>query len=740
MIAQSTVGAARRDERTGIRENSMLRRSLRHLFLVALLSVCVPLAAAQTVSRIRVMLHPYAANAGQLPDAALSMLQSVTGVPLTPAGVTRTGALEFTLSQPVDAATAAGMLQRLRNDRNVLWAETVVPAPSSVRINAARESNSAPAGRKVMLRLADPATPDWTTLLPRLSAAAGATLAVDHQIGDVWVLTLAGAVADAQLAQVAALLQTDPVVQYADPVRRVTKQLVPNDPQYAQQWALADSVGSVNAPTAWSLQTGSTSIAVAVIDTGVTAHPEFSSRFLPGYDFISDPAHSNDGGGRDNDASDPGDATSDGECGPGVPGEPSSWHGTFVSGLIAATGNNAIGIAGMDWKAKILPVRVLGRCGGSFDDVTAGLLWAAGLPVAGAPLNPSPARVINMSLGGPTSCPQALQDAINAVLGQGAVITVAAGNGSEDTANSAPANCGGVITVAASTRQGDRASYSNFGSRVNLSAPGGDGALADRILSTSNDGKTSPGNPIYARSEGTSFAAPYVAGTASLMFARNANLTPGQVLTLLSITARSFPAGTVCAQGGTCGSGLLDAGLALQSTVPATDTAPPGTVPVVEYYRADKDHYFMTADPAEMAYFDTVLAPVYQRTGQVFYAWSNPSLAPAGTPLAPVCRFYSPLPLIDSHFFTAIASECNFMIANWPGTWNLESPAAFYVLLSDGNGACPDASIPIYRFFNNRNDANMRHTRDLTVRREMLNKQWAPNGFGPIGVAFCTPT
>ena len=632
------------------------------------------------------------------------------------------------------------MLQRLRNDRNVLWAEAVAPAPAAAKANAASESDNAPAGRKVMLRLSDPAAPDWTTLLPRLSAAAGATLAVDHQIGEVWVLTLAGAVADARLAQVAALLQTDPVVQYADPVRRVTRQLVPNDPQYPQQWALSDPVGGVNAPTAWSFQTGSAAVNVAVIDTGVTAHPEFPNRFLPGYDFIGDPQRASDGNGRDNDASDPGDATSDGECGAGVPGEPSSWHGTFVSGVIAATGNNSIGIAGMDWNAKILPVRVLGRCGGSFDDVTAGLLWAAGLPVAGAPPNPSPARVINMSLGGSTSCPQALQDAINAVLAQGAVISVAAGNGSEDVANSAPANCGGVIAVGASTRQGDRASYSNFGSRVDLSAPGGDGASADRILSTSNDGKTSPAAPTYKSGIGTSFAAPYVTGTASLMFARNANLTPGQVLTILIRHRANLSSRCAYARRARRGAGLLDAGLALQSTVPAIDKAPPGTVPVVEYYRADKDHYFMTADPAEMAYFDTALAPVYQRTGQVFYAWRDPSLAPAGSPVAPVCRFYSPLPLIDSNFFTAIAAECNFVIANWPGTWNLESPAAFYVLLSDDSGACPAASIPVYRFFNNRNDANMRHTRDLTVRREMLNKQWAPNGLGPIGVAFCTPT
>ena len=141
----------------------------------------------------------------------------------------------------------------------------------------------------------------------------------------------------------------------------------------------------------------------------------------------------------------------------------------------------------------------------------------------------------------------------------------------------------------------------------------------------------------------------------------------------------------------------------------------------------------------EINYFDTVLASVYRRTGKVFYAWIDPARAPPGTPLQPVCRFSSSLPLINSFIFTAIASECQFMIANYPGIWSLDTPSAFYIVLSDGNGACPGGTLPIYRFFNNRNDANMRHTRDLTVRREMLNKKWAPNGFGPNGVAFCSP-
>jgi serine protease len=720
----------------------MLRYMLRGLMLTALVGA-TSAAFAEPVSRIRVMLHPMTADAGTLPAAALAQLQTIAGTSLTLAATTRTGALELTVDPAMDDAAGRAMLQRLRNERSVLWAEAVAPRAATMSIQSASVGDGGAPGQKIMLRLVGDPAPDWTTLLPRWSALAGATLSVDHQIGAVWVLRLPAPVPDAQLAAIAALLESDAAVQYADPVRRVYARLVPNDTRYAEQWALFDPAGGVNAPTAWDLQVGSASIAVAVVDTGITVHPEFTGRIAPGYDFISDANRANDGSGRDGDPSDPGDSTGNGECGDGIPAEPSSWHGTFVSGLIAADTNNNAGIAGMNWSANIVPVRVLGKCGGTFDDVTAGLLWAAGLPVAGAPVNLMPARVINMSLGGLSPCSQAMQDAVNAALAQGAVITVAAGNESLDASNSAPANCSGVITVGASSRQGDRASYSNFGGRVDVSAPGGDGVQADWILSTWNDGVTVPGNPTYGRGIGTSFAAPYVAGAASLMFSRNPNLTPGQVMATIAATARTFPLGSVCAQGSSCGAGLLDAGLAVQSTTPSSQAAPPGTVPVIEYYRADKDHYLMIANPAEAAAFDAAAQTVptwpWARTGQVFYAWADPANAPPGTSLAPVCRFYSPIPTVDSNIFTAISSECAFIVAHYAGYWNLENPAAFYVILPDAAGNCSAGTLPVYRFFNNRQDANMRHTRDLTVRREMLNKQWAPNGFGANGVAFCSP-
>jgi subtilisin family serine protease len=715
-----------------IRELVMSQRWLSLFCLPLALALLAPVAGAQTVSQLRLMLHPYAAAPGDLPADALARLQTLAGVPLAISSATRTGGLEFTLPQPISEADANAMLRRLREDRSVLWAEPVRP---TISLRSGATSSSAP-GNKLMVRLVGDPTPDWGTLLPRWSAMTGApVISVDRQLGNnTWVLRVQ-TVSEDTLAQMAEQLQTDSEVQYADAVTRAHAMLVPNDPLYPNQWTLSDPIGGVNAPAAWDVQTGSPSVTVAVIDTGITAHPDLAGRILPGYDFISDPAMAADGDGRDTDPSDPGDGTRDNECGDGIPGEPSFFHGTFVSGIIAANTNNGVGISGLDWNAKILPVRVLGRCGGTFDDIVDAILWSAGLPVAGAPPNPFPARVINMSLGGAITCPQALQDAINSALTHGTVVVVAAGNSATDVSGFSPASCGGVISVGASTRQGDRASYSNLGLRVDVSAPGGDGLVQDWILSTGND-PAGPGKPDYEFAIGTSFAAPHVAGAASLMLARNANLTPGRVLDLITGSARSFLFGTACMNGAQCGAGLLDISFALQSTLPGASVAPPGTVPVVEYYNPGRDHYFMSANALEQSYVDNVLASAFQRTGELFYAWSDAVLAPLTA--VPVCRFYA-AGLIASHYFTAIATECQFIVANASAVWLLENPAAFYVLLPDANGICQAGTLPVYKFFNGRYDANQRHTIDLSVRREMINRAWIPQGFGPNHVAFCSP-
>ena len=232
-----------------------------------------------------------------------------------------------------------------------------------------------------------------------------------------------------------------------------------------------------------------------------------------------------DGDGRDANPHDEGDWAGDNECGDGIPGFDSFFHGLFVSGLIGANADNGIGIAGMDWAASILPVRALARCGGTNADVFEGMLWASGVQIAGVPANQHPARVINMSLGGWGACSSAVQEAIDDALAQGAVVVVAAGNASIDVESFSPANCGGVITVGATGNTGERASYSNFGTRVDLSAPGGDGDdETSLIVSTYAYGSTTPGDPAYAIAAGTSFSAPLVSGTVSLMLARNPTL------------------------------------------------------------------------------------------------------------------------------------------------------------------------------------------------------------------------
>jgi len=700
--------------------------------LALLLAVATPVSA-QTVATIRVRLHPYMADAGTLPPSALAKLEALVGTGLTLTGTTRTGALDLALAQPQDSTAFAATLRALRNDRGVLWAETPrVVSPMKKSAQLLPPGAMAP-GQRVMVRLKDGTEPDWSALLPRLGARVGMALAVERQIGNVWVLSVSEPQTPAQLAQLAENLQQDGAIQYADPVKRAFAMAAPNDPFYSQQWSLNDALSGVNAEAAWATQPDSGGVVVAVIDTGILPHPDLVGRVLPGYDFISDPGSARDGDARDPDPRDEGTWGSAGECGFA---DDSFFHGLFVAGQIAANTNNGTGIAGLTTGSMILPVRVLGKCGaGTFDDVFAGVLWASGVQIAGVPANPFPAKVINLSLGGFGSCDQSTQESIDDALAQGAVVVASAGNSSANVENFTPANCSGVITVAAHAVNAALASYSNFGQRIDVSAPGGDLPESGLVISTSNDGITVPANPDYVAGEGTSFAAPLVSGTAALMLARNPMLTAGRVLDIVTGTARDFPVDSVCAQANVCGSGMLDTGAAVASTVPGGSAPPPGAFQVVEYYNPYLDHYFITAQPAEIAYIDSVLYGSFQRTGLYFYAYLSPIIAPPGS--RPVCRFFAG-GLINSHFFTASASECNFVFTHWPGTWFLETPASFYIQVPDFLGNCPDGTLPVYRFFNNRNDANHRYTVDLSVRRAMLNRSWVPEGNGPNSVAFCS--
>ncbi|PNG16939.1 S8 family peptidase, partial [Streptomyces cahuitamycinicus] len=374
----------------------------------------------------------------------------------------------------------------------------------------------------------------------------------------------------ASVADVVAQYQADPQVAYVVPDRlNKPTAVTPNDTDYGKQWDLFESTAGMNVPGAWDTTTGS-GVTVAVIDTGYVAHSDLAANIVGGYDFISDTAVSVDGNGRDSNPADPGDWYNANECGPGIPASTSSWHGTHVAGTIAAATNNGKGVAGIAHGAKISPVRVLGKCGGYDSDIIDAITWASGGSVSGVPANTNVAKVINMSLGGGGACSSATQSAINGAVNRGTSVVVAAGNENQNVSNASPANCNNVITVAATNRAGSRASYSNYGSLVDIAAPGGETrtSKANGILSTLNSGTKTPSSENYDYYQGTSMAAPHVAGLAALMKSANSALTPAQIESAVKANARALP-GT-CSGG--CGAGLADAAKTVQAVKGGTPT------------------------------------------------------------------------------------------------------------------------------------------------------------------------
>ena len=477
--------------------------------------------------------------------------------------------------------------------------------------------------------------------------------------GDATVVRLPQAMPLAQALQVVERLRADPAVEWAVPDLPVRRQhAYPVDAGFAtNQWNLfhpstqftAPTVGSgfkthmpaggASLPPAWAITLGDAQVTVAVIDTGVvSSQRDLAGRLLKGYDFISSNALTslgvppnfvaNDGGGRDADASDPGDwVTADEEarypaaCA-GAQTD-SSWHGTHMSGIIAANWGNdfdpATGqlypgtrTAGIAPQVRILPVRVLGKCGGLSSDVIDGMRWAAGLPVPGAPANPTPARVLNVSLGGSAgACNQAYSRATQDIQATGAVIVAAAGNEATEAALQ-PANCAGVISVTAHAINGDNADYANVARRSNpsevtISAPGGglptslpaQPALlatdnAYLIWSTGLFGATIPTSTASASDlrrgdavlglVGTSPATAHVSAAVALMLSADPSLSATRIRGLLTATARPHPAGGYCAQGnpgaGLCGAGLLDVGAALAAVAPPPPPSGAGALPL----------------------------------------------------------------------------------------------------------------------------------------------------------------
>jgi serine protease len=430
-------------------------------------------------------------------------------------------------------------------------------------------------------------------------------------------LKLTAPLSRAQAQQLADRLAALPDVAWAAPSgreRRLQASNAPDDPffglGFAGQWWLMPHQGSEGVAIgqrlrgvagflrAWTeVTTGADAGVVAVLDSGITNHPELAGRSLPGYDMVSDVAFSNDGGGRDADPSDPGDWVDASDLAKaeyrdaGCVVEDSSWHGTAIAGMLAARTNDTIGVAAMNWRAPVLPVRVATKCGADVEDIIEGMRWAAGLSVVGVPDNPNPARVVTLSFGGDGSC-TAYQPTIEELRLRGVVIVAAAGN--EFDTPTRPAKCPGVIGVVATNRDGFKSNYSNFGPELSASGiatVGGDDAdpsarwseLADSgILSIGNSGLTSATAPDFQPGYyfywGTSFSAPIVAGALSLMLAVNPQLSADQMIDGLRRSARPHVTSTIagvtaCSTANpgrclctatTCGAGLLDVRAALQ--------------------------------------------------------------------------------------------------------------------------------------------------------------------------------
>jgi len=391
----------------------------------------------------------------------------------------------------------------------------------------------------------------------RNGRAVGLTKVRDLAVGPTLVRT-DRALDRAEAEQLMRAIAADPAVEYVEVDQILHAAWTPNDPSLNSQWGFVGANG-IKAPQAWDLARGAGTV-IGVIDTGSTSHPDLNGNTLTGHDFISNTTTANDGGGRDADASDPGDWNTAGQCGTGSPASNSSWHGTHVAGTAAALTNNSTGGAGTAPEAKLVHARVLGRCGGSTSDIADAVIWASGGTVSGVPANANPAEVINLSLGGSGSCGTTMQNAINGAVARGTTVVIAAGNSNANVSGFTPANCANVVAVGSITSTGARSSFSNYGAGVDIAAPG------SSIYSTLNAGTTTPGTASYASYNGTSMAAPHVAGVVALMqSAASCALTPAQIESIIKSTATAFPSTPSQA----IGPGIVNAQAAVQGAINA---------------------------------------------------------------------------------------------------------------------------------------------------------------------------
>lgn len=380
---------------------------------------------------------------------------------------------------------------------------------------------------------------------------------------------------------------------------------VPNDPLLLYQWHF----DFARLPAAWDITTGDDDMVVAVVDSGLNMiHPDILDKVAPGADLISDPGIAGDGNGRDPDATDPGDNA--------FGGGRHSWHGSHVAGIVAANSNNGLGIAGVLWNGRVQPVRVLGNGAQGYDsDILAGLIWALGAEAEGVPTNQTPAKVVNLSLGGPTDeqgrniwvelVNELTQ--VNAAAYGNPILITAAGNSNQSVDNIVPANIPAMITVGGARFDGQRAEYSNWGASVDLMAPGGQ-TNVDQNIDGQGDGIYSLYGDDYSFEQGTSMAAPHVSGIAALVASIQPGIDQAALQALLRSTAN--PEG-VCNEG--CGTGHVDAAAALLAVggvvVPEPRLAVDVTRAVFQSETSEKSFHVLNIGGSELTWSSEISGP-----------------------------------------------------------------------------------------------------------------------------------
>jgi subtilisin family serine protease len=627
-----------------------------------------------------------------------------------------------------DDAKAASLATALRERGTVLWAQSTATNPPLSRAAPETEFH----GRMLALTLRNGA--DAAATVSAVARRTGQQLTLKRVTnGNRALVLLPQGTTPASLAAVAVAASAESSVRSAERIQVLRHQWIPNDTMWTQQWALGTGAGGIRVEKAWDA-TPSGSIAVAVIDTGIRSHRDLDDKRMAGYDMIRSEFISGDGNGRDPDATDTGDYDDGLEC-----TSPydfmSSWHGTHVAGIIAASTNNGEGMAGVAPNARIVPVRSLGRCGGTLEDVADSIRWAAGVPVAGVPRNPNPAKVLNLSLGGYGPCSANMQSAVDAAINRGSVVVVSAGNEASLVRDFTPANCRGVIAVAAGNLLGDLSSYSNFGTGVAITAPGGDSGDLPGVISTLNGGITQPGVPSYATYSGTSMAAPHVAGVVALMLTRDPTLSAGQVINRLLGASRSFVPGSDCASApGACGAGLLDAANAVaavtQTRLAGDLSGSADRVRLIEMREIFTGRYALTPDPVEALQMATGFREgLWARTGYTIDTFSFTAQFNSLAIAQPVCR--SRLVAGGGFGYSASTEECQAYAAN--SGWAVDGMT---FLASFPNGkVCPVGSAPVHEFV--RVDGlgyNVRTLSDPLEISRMIDAGWVQSR-----IAFCVP-